>query len=112
MSVSLFCLQAEQDRPLPVGALSLLCHKLSALFSPILSSSPLAFTYTSRVVPEHPVCPLESSVAYSAGSRKTFSLSFRLWGSGFSEASEREERVPKGSRRPEVIGLVKAVTLF
>lgn len=41
-----------------------------------------ASQYTPRVVQQQPICPLESSVAYSAGWGTTFSLFFQSWGKG------------------------------
>ena len=90
--VSLFCLQAEQGLSLPVPALALLSQQV--ISSPLCRSPPLALlsnAYISRVVQGRPICLVESSIAYSAGSRKTFSHSFWLWATWLSEASEREE---------------------
>lgn len=96
-----------------------LCHssldKLSALFSQLLSSLPPS----TRLPNTHPGLSRSSPSALwnhllpilQAGARLSH-FPFGGGERGFSEASEREKLVPKGSCRPEVIGLVKAVTLF
>lgn len=94
LSFSLFCLRAEQGLSLPVRALSLLSQQV--ISSPLCRSPPLALlsnAYISRAAQECPICLLESSIAYSAGSRKT-SHSFWLWVTWLSEASERESCFP------------------